>query len=302
MICSAKTAVRWLLAIAAAIWVSCPAWAQSAYSPPLWEVQAGQSRIYLFGTIHVGKADFYPLPAAVESAFRDSDILALEVDPENQQEAMTAVMSAMYAPPDNIENHLPPELVKSVASVSAGYGLPFEQLRQMKPYLLMFTLTQVEYGKLGFSPELGLESHLAQRARTDGKRLVALESMTQQMQMLEQLSPELQEAMLQITVDEISKGKVAPLVSDMIDAWRSGNVKALDTVLSAEERELPDALAAQFHQRFISERNRTMAQQVEHMLKGGKRVFVAVGAMHMVGEDGIPATLAAKGYKVKMLR
>ena len=302
MICYAKTAERWLLAIATALWVSCPAWAQSAYSPPLWEVQAGQNRIYLFGTIHVGRADFYPLPAAVESAFRDSDILALEVDPEDHQEAMTAVMSAMYAPPDNIENHLPPELLKSVERVSADYGLPFEQLRQMKPYLLMFTLTNVEYGKLGFSPELGLESHFAQRARMDGKHLVALESMTQQMQMLEQLSPELQEAMLQITVDEISKGEVAPLVSEMIDAWRSGNVKALDTVLSTEERELPGALAAQFHQRFISGRNHAMAQQVESMLQSGKRVFVAVGAMHMVGKDGIPATLAAKGYKVKRLR
>ena len=302
MICIAKPALRWLLAIVATLFVSCHAWAQSAYSPPLWEVQSGQNRIYLFGTIHVGRADLYPLPPAVESAYRDSDILALEVDPENQQEAMTAVMSAMYTPPDNIENHVAPELLASVANVSAGYGLPFEQLRQMKPYLLMFTLTNVEYGKLGFSPEQGLESHFVQRARIDGKRLVALESMTQQFQMLEQLSPQLQAAMLQITVDEISKDEVAGLVSKMIDAWRSGDMEALEAVLNAEERELPSALAAQFHQRFISERNRAMAQKVESMLQSGKGVFVAVGAMHMVGKDGIPATLAAKGYKVKALR
>lgn len=301
MIRSAKSTFRWLLAVAAALWVSCPAWAQSAYTPPLWEVQSGQNRIYLFGTIHVGRDDFYPLPPAVESAFRDSDILALEVDPNNQQEAMTAVMAAMYTPPDNIENHLPPELLTRVASLCASYGLPFDQLRQMKPYLLMFTLTNVEYGKLGFSPEQGLESHFAQRASIDGKHLVALESMTQQMQMLDQLTPELQTAMLNITVDEISNDKVSTLVSEMIDAWRSGNVEALGAVLSSEENELPDALAAQFHRKFISERNLVMAQKVESLLQSGKRAFVAVGALHMFGVDGIPATLAAKGYKVKAL-
>ena len=301
MIRSAKFPFRWLLALAFALWVSCPAWAQSAYTPPLWEVQAGQNRIYLFGTIHVGRPDFYPLPAAVQSAYRDSDVLALEVDPNNQQEAMTAVMSAMYSPPDNIENHLPSELLTRVASLCQSYGLPFDQLRQMKPYLLMFTLTNFEYGKLGFSPEQGLESHFAERASMDGKTLVALESMTQQMQMLDQLSPELQTAMLNITVDEISNGEVATLASEMIDAWRSGNVDALGAVLSSEENELPDALAAQFHRQFISERNQDMAQKIERMLQSGKRVFVAVGAMHMAGVDGIPATLAAKGYKVKPL-
>jgi uncharacterized protein YbaP (TraB family) len=301
MSCFAKPACRWLLATTVALLVSCPAWAQSAYTPPLWEVQSGQNRIYLFGTIHVGRADLYPLPPAVEAAFSDSEILALEVDPDDQQGAVSAVMSAMYNPPDGIENHLPPELLASVTEISAGYGLPFEQIRQMKPYLLMFTLTNIEYGKLGLTPDQGLESYFSQRARTHGKRLVSLESMAEQMQMLEHLSPELQVAMLQITADEISSGQVAPLVSQMIAAWRSGNLEALNKVLSTEERELPDALAAQFHQRFISDRNRTMAQKVESMLQGGKRVFVAVGAMHMVGNDGIPATLAAKGYKVKPL-
>ena len=302
MYCFAKPAYRCLIAIAAVLFVSCPAWSQSTYSPPLWEVRSGQNSVYLFGTIHVGKADFYPLPVAVESAFRKSDTLALEIDPSNEQDAVAAVMSAMYAPPDNIENHLAPALLTSVAEVSAGYGLQFEQLRQMKPYLLMFTLTNLEYARLGFSAQQGLESHFVQRARSDGKRIVALESMAQQMQMLDQLSPELQSAMLQITVDEISRGEVSVLVAEMIDAWRTGNVEALDDVLSIEERKLPAALARQFHKRFLSERNQTMTQQIESMLHSGARVFVAVGAMHMVGKEGIPAMLAAKGYEVKALR
>ena len=298
----AKPAFRRFFAAAAVLSVSCAAWAQSGYSPPLWEVRSEQNTVYLFGTIHVGKADFYPLPPAVESAFANSEVLALEVDPANEQEALVAFMSAMYAPPDSIENHLTPALLASVVEISARYGVPFEQLRQMKPYLLMLTLTTLEYARLGYSATQGLESHFSQRARNSGKRVVSLESMSQQMQMLENLSPQLQSAMLQITVDELANDEVSELVTKMIQAWRAGDTAALDAVLSVEERRLPGAMAKEFHERFLTERNVEMAQQVERMLRNGERAFVAVGALHMAGKQGLPALLSAKGYKVRALR
>ena len=295
-------ALQRLFAVAAILFVSCVASAQTEFSPPLWEVSSGNHTVYLFGTIHVGKADFYPLPAAVQSVFSKSDVVALEVDPTDQQAAINATMSAMYAPPDSIENHLDPALLSSVVEVSAAYGIQFQQFRQMKPYLLMFMLTALEYERLGYSAAQGLESHFSQLASNQGKRVVSLESMSGQMQVLDSLSPQLQSAMLQIAVDEIANGEVGGLVTEMITAWRTGNVDRLGTVLRAEERRLPDSLAKEFHDRFLTERNVAMAQQVERMLVSGERAFVAVGAMHMVGEDGIPAMLSAKGYKVTPLR
>jgi uncharacterized protein YbaP (TraB family) len=85
-------------------------------------------------------------------------------------------------------------------------------------------------------------------------------------------------------------------------AWRTGNMDKLGAVLLAEERRLPVAMAKEFHLRFLTERNVAMVQRIERMLANGDRVFVAVGAMHMVGEDGIPALLGAKGYEVRPLR
>lgn len=301
MICFARPACRWLLTIAVFALASVPAWGQSTYSPPFWEVRSGNNVVYLLGTIHVGKSDFYPLPNAIESAFRDSDVLALEVDPGNQEAALAAVMSAMYPPPDSIENHLAPSLLSNVVKVSAAYGIPFEQLRQMKPYLLMFTLTTLEYSRLGYVAQQGVEAYLSQGARNQGKRISALESMSQQMQMLDRLSSELQTAMLRITVDEISKGEVAGLVATMVGAWRSGDVEVLDTVLRVEERKLDDALASEFHERFLTERNLNMARQIEAMLRSDEREFVAVGVLHMVGDDGIIAILIDRGYQVKAL-
>ncbi len=299
MIYFARPALRRLLLTAAFLFAPFSAWSQSEYSPPFWEVRSENSTVYLFGTIHVGRPDFYPLPPAIEAAFEKSDMLALEVDPANDQQAVAAVVAAMYAPPDNIENHLSPSLLSKVLEVSSTYGVPFEQLRQMKPYLLMFTLTTLEYARLGYSAQLGLETYFSQRARNTGKQITALETMAQQMQMLDQLSLQLQTAMLEITVDELANGEVAGLVADMAKSWQSGNIEALDAVLNVEKRRLPDALANEFHQRFLSDRNLDMARKIENMLSNDQTVFVAIGALHMVGADAIPALLAGKGYQVK---
>lgn len=297
----ARHAYCWLIAAALVLLTSQSVWAQSDFRPPLWEIRAGNATAYLFGTIHVGTADFYPLPEAVESAFRNSDTLALEVDPNNVQEAASAVTIALYAPPDNIENHLEPALLSRVQQISSRYGLQFQQLRQMKPYLLMFTLTMLEYARLGYDASYGLDAHFSQRAQNEGKQIVALESMNQQMGMLDSLSPKLQATMLQITVDEIATGEVSLLVGEMMTAWRTGNTNQLNDVLTVEERKLSPVLAKEFRHRFLTERNIAMAQQIDRMLRSGQNVFVAVGALHMVGKDSIPVLLREKGYTVKPL-
>jgi uncharacterized protein YbaP (TraB family) len=276
--------------------------AQSQFSPPLWEVRSGENTAYLFGTIHVGKAGFYPLPEVTRSAFTSADVVALEVDPTDQQAAISATMSAMYTPPDSIDNHIDPALLAQVNEVSTQYGLQLAQIRQLKPYLLMFMLTSLEYQRLGFSAAQGLESHFVQQAREQGKRVVALESMSGQMQILDSLPLELQSAMLQITVDDLASGDVEGIVAQMITAWRTGDMNTLGAVLLAEEQKLPDAMAEQFHNRFLTERNIAMAGKIERMLRGGEKVFVAVGAMHMVGDDGLPAMLAARGLEVRRLK
>ena len=297
----AKQMNRWLIAIAVIISFSNCAWAQSEISPPLWEVRSGDTTAYLFGTIHVGKPDFYPLPDSVETAFRNSDTLAVEVDPNDMQQAASALAIAMYVPPDNIENHLEPALLSRARQVSALYGLPFQQLQQMKPYLLMFTLTMLEYGRLGYDAAHGLDVHFSQHAQREGKQVIALESMTRQMSMLDSLSPTLQTAMLQITVDEIGTGEVSDLVNAMMAAWRAGDTKQLEDVMSVEERKLPPALATEFRDRFLTERNIAMAQRIDGLLSQGRRVFVAVGALHMIGANSIPELLRKKGYSVRLL-
>ena len=290
-----------LIAIAVLLFVSNSTWAQSQITPSLWEIRAGDTTAYLFGTIHVGTPDFYPLPDSVESAFHNSDTLAVEIDPNNMQQNASALATAIYMPPDSLESHLETALLSRVKQVSELYGIQFQQLRQMKPYLLMMTLTMLEYGRLGYDAEYGLDAHFAQRAQRVGKPIIELESLNMQLSMLDGLSPQLQFVMLQIAVDDINSGEVSDQVDKMMVAWRTGDTEQLREVMSVEQRKLPPDLAKEFRQRFLTERNVAMTQKIDSMLRRGQRVFVAVGALHMVGADSIPSLLRKKGYSVKLL-
>ncbi len=271
---------------------------QTTATLPLWEVRSDTNTIYLFGTIHVGRSDFYPLPREVERAYSASKALVLELDPTDTNAFTAALPVALYQPPDNLENHVSKKTSEKLRTVLQRYGVSLEQVRQMKPFMVMLTLTSLEYTRLGYDATAGLDYHLAQRASRETKPIVQLESAAGQLAMLNNMSAELQAELLRITLEEIGGDEVAALVKEMISAWKRGDSVQLAKILSEEERRLPPALASEFHEKFISRRNIEMLGKVERMLKGAEPQFVAIGAGHLTGSDGLVALLSKKGYKV----
>lgn len=268
---------------------------------PLWEVRGDTGTVYLLGTIHVGRPDFYPLPPAVEDAYRASELLALELDPSNDQAINAAMLTGMYAPPDTLAQHIPGPLLEDLKRVLARYGVPLDAFSVMKPFMVVLSLSAVEYGRLGYDPTMGLDIHFAESAARDGKRIFEFESAASQIAMMDGLSQELQQALLRVTIDDIDHGRVADDVTELVTAWKSGDAARLGKALSTEEQELPSALAKEFHESFLTRRNAAMADKVERLLRDGKSCFAAVGAGHLVGDDGVVALLAKKGYRVRQI-
>lgn len=294
--------IRWLWI--AAVWLASaagpPATAQGN-TPLLWEVTSKSTTVYLLGTIHVGSASMYPLPPAVENAYGRSQVLALEADPGDPTALMMAMGTVMYQPPETLERNVPPALFQEVREALSPSGLPIELAQGMKPYMVSMTLTMMEAARLGFDASLGVDLHLVNRARRDGKRIVELESMAFQLAMLDGMPKDTQLAMLESTVRGIKSGSLKRDLETMIDAWRTGNAEKMDDAATREMKAMPARASRELQDTLFDRRNRAMADKIVQMLNGSEVVLVGVGAGHLTGGTGLVALLKARGFPVRRL-
>jgi uncharacterized protein YbaP (TraB family) len=294
--------IRWLWI--AAVWLASaagPPAAAQGNTPLLWEVTSKSTTVYLLGTIHVGSASMYPLPPAVENAYGRSQVLALEADPGDPTALMMAMGTVMYQPPETLERNVPPALFQEVREALSPSGLPIELAQGMKPYMVSMTLTMMEAGRLGFDASLGVDLHLVNRARRDGKRIVELESMAFQLAMLDGMPKDTQLAMLESTVKGIKSGSLKRDLETMIDAWRTGNAEKMDDAATREMKAMPARASRELQDTLFDRRNRAMADKIVQMLNGSEVVLVGVGAGHLTGGTGLVALLKARGFPVRRL-
>ena len=292
--------LRVLFTLLAALLAAC-AHAQGGSTPLLYEVKSQSTTVYLFGTIHVGAKKLYPLGAAVEIAFAGSKVLALEADPDDQASLMDAMRSGMYRPPDELSKHISPALYAKLQAALPKIGLPIEYARAMKPYLLGMTIAMMEVQREGYDAQLGLDVHFATLARQEGKQIVELESFAEQIALFNDMPAEVQEAVLQTSLDSIDDGSFRKDLDALVTAWSQGNAEGILDSTKREMDDLPDVTAKALYERIYDERNARMAKKIEGFLGDGRTVFVAVGAGHLVGPAGLPDLLRAKGYAVRRL-
>ena len=297
-------AARWSTRILYALLLWLPvlaAHAQNGSTPIIWEARSATNTIYLFGTIHVGARKMYPLSPAVEKAFAASQVLALEADPTDPSSAIDSMANAAYKPPDNLARHISPELMAKVAKLLPQVGLPIEYARAMPPALLAMTIAVMEVGRQGYDPSLGLDVHFAQRAKQQGKRIVELESLADQLALLQGFSPALQAGMLDASVESVQNGSLATELRELVAAWRTGNPDGLMGQLQKDTEDLPPELAKEYEEALYQTRNHGMAAKIVAMLEGTEPTFVAVGAGHLLGPTGLVELLQTKGYKLRRL-
>jgi uncharacterized protein YbaP (TraB family) len=255
--------------------------------PFLWEVSRKGAVSHVFGTIHA-EYRLTDLPAVVTERLDAAKALVIETDVTAV--SMTQVMQLAMLPPDqSLRTMLGEEYwAKLVAAV--GKIMPAAALERVQPW---FAGLLVSLGDLALSdPSQAMDMQIFQRARDSGKRVVFLEEAGEQLKMLSELGglDDLKEAL-----DEIEE--VHAKLKDMLAAYGRGDVEALATItLDPEEmRERPEMM-----DKLLFARNRAWMKTLAPLLAEGG-VFVAVGAGHFVGEQGLVTLLRGAGYDVKRI-
>lgn len=284
-----------LLALLFVVFFFTPVHADTVATPALWHVQGRGGDVYLLGSVHILPPDVQWRSPAIRAALKRTDIFVFEVPQDEQSIAKLQQMIAArgYLPPgQNLRGLLPPALRPDYDAAVTASGLPPSAIETMRPWLAALQIMFAQIAKQNFSAENGVDSQLAGEAVRTGKPVRYLETIEQQFALLapEDRSLEMEEfeAGLKDLRDVISG------VQPMVTAWSKGDVKALHELINGELDKFPAARKA-----LLDDRNRAWLPKIQAMLGEKRTFFIAVGAGHLTGAQGLPALLRAAGYKIE---
>lgn len=260
----------------------------------LWELRRGQNRHYLFGTIHVSDADIKQLPGPVQQALDDADTLLVETTLEMEQMAMISSRMFHLVPPDGgLRQQLDPPLFSRMVEILSRYQLNEQLSNSLKPWAAYLTMSY----PVSSDPVI-LDLHLIHHARATDMTVVGLEEPLEQLAHFEQM-PEAEQ--LQILIDTVCH--YSDLQQDFIvmkDLYRARRIGAIYAMVMEDVALMDDPIYQQLLQALVTRRNYTMQAAIQAHLEQGP-AFIAIGAMHLPGEEGLLSLLVQDGYQVKSL-
>lgn len=264
--------------------------------PALWVVKDHDSTLYLFGTIHVLKPDADWRSPRFDAAFDSASQLVLEVEnPEDQAALMPLIQQHGLSPDRPLSTLLSAEDIARLDETARSLGLSAAQLDPMRPWLASLSLAVAPLAKAGYQPSSGVDPILRARAEANGMAVSGLETLDQQVRLLAGFPEDGQLAYLKRTLDDYASG--AAQLDLLVAAWLAGDVEAIDAIGVASMRQAGDRV----YQALLVDRNRDWADQIVRLLDGSGEGFIAVGALHLAGEDSVQAMLAQRDVTVERL-
>jgi len=264
----------------------------------LWKIQSQTAKVYLLGSIHLLKKDFYPLNPKIEEAFDQSELIAVEANlsGSRQLDLQKLMDRALYGEDDSLEKHVSPETFDLIRQKAVSWGLPMPLIAKQKPWFLGLMFTSVEFLRLGYDPAHGIDQYFLTKA-SDRKKILEMEGLDEQINLLSNMSDPDQELFILLALKDAATRSRE--VEAIVRAWNTGDVPGIERILTKNVRE--DQRLASMYRILIDDRNKRMASTVEEFLKTRGTYFVILGAGHLVGENGIVGILRKNGYTVEQM-
>ena len=264
----------------------------------LYEISKNGQAAYLFGTIHVGKPDFFPLDLIATRALMQSSELVVELDATQTDKMIVALQRYAALPkPGTLDAALPPALRKRLHVQLDALGIPRDSVQAWKPWMATLSLTVGAMTKLGYGPEYATEFYFTGMARELKMPITELEGIDFQFQLFDSIPLKDQIAYLDESIGYLEKGGMQADTRALVEAWLDSDAAAMHRLSLKSYRDMPHS-ARWLQKKLISERNHRMSKHIDSMVAEGRTPFVAVGALHLTGKDGLPALLEKRGYRV----
>lgn len=268
--------------------------AQARDHGALWRIHRDGRTSWLYGTLHLGKLEWaVPGPRTLQ-ALRSADTVALELDISDP-----AAMAQLAQPaPAGAALVLPAGLQERLNRQQAAACLPAGALSALHPVLQVITLSSLDARWIGLDPGYGTEFVLAGFARSSGRPVIGLETAALQMQALVPARPEETLHLLEQSLDQLESGLTRRVFGRLAQAWADGD---LDTVANYEQwcECITSETDRTLLRRLNDDRNPHLADRIAALHGEGRRLFAAVGLLHMTGTQALPQLLTARGFEVQ---
>jgi uncharacterized protein YbaP (TraB family) len=260
-----------------------------------WSIKGQYNTVYLLGSVHVLKSDDHDLPAESLRAYAAAGSLVMELNLNDAapEKVLAAGLSGEELPAgQTLASTLGPEAYAKLTAHLQPLGLDPQFFEQMQPWFVALTLEQLELARLGFDPDSGVEAQFTRRAQADHKPIIALETMDEQLGLFSHMSLDQQRRFLLYCLEDADDS--AGEMNEIISAWHRGDTVKLERLLGEGMEKFPD-----LYRTLTTDRNRKWLPRIETMLHERQDYLIIVGALHLVGKDGVVALLERQGYKVQ---
>ena len=262
---------------------------------------------WLYGTIHLDDPRVLELPPVAEAAFEKAGTVVIEstelLDPVKAAAAMFADPKLIRLPDrETLGDVLTGPQKQTVEAGLQAAGIPYDSVKTLQPWFTAMGLMMPACAKRdpGTGPAPVLDITLAERAKKEGKAVKGLETVSEQLSAMASLP-------MAVQVDSLVsalkfRDTMPDVMETMLDLYRQGKIGMIVPVIEAA---VPDAGIlvgegegyAQFEKRILTDRNARMIDRLRPILNEGG-AFVAVGALHLPGEQGLVAALRQNGWTV----
>ena len=266
----------------------------AAADPAVWAVTGRTNTVYLFGSVHLLREGGFGIAGELERAYRDAELVCFEVDIGALTPATTlSVTLARAVDPEGrgLYDLLGPSAAR-VREAAAAAEIDLAQFEFFEPWFAGMSASVMALQQHGYTADHGVEQIIQRAAQLDGKHGCGLETLDQQLAVLDGMPADQQLELLLQSLEEAAQIEVE--VKRLFKAWQDGDDRSLARSLEEDFADYPDLA-----ERLIYARNERWAGQVAALLEGNEDALVVVGALHLVGEQGLPAKLKRRGFRIE---
>jgi uncharacterized protein YbaP (TraB family) len=266
-------------------------------APAMWRVTGAGAEIYLFGTLHALKPGVAWRTPAYDAAYAHADAVWFEADLGLADPATIGRIVSRYGV--DPERGLSQKLAAADLRALKGETADMARIEHLRPWAAALMLSMQPVLAKGATVETGADLSVTRQARGGGKQIRTFETLEDQARMFASLPEPAEVQYLAEVIHERHAPRrrfsLDPSASSLERQWLAGDLARLGPGLAGELAHDNPAL----YDALLKRRNLAWADQLTtEMARSPGVELVNVGALHMVGPDGLPALLAARGFKV----